>query len=823
MIQFYRITFSILVLLSFSLNGFGQKNGQRPGGKKAKLSIIGTVVDATNDLPLEFATITLMNAVDSSIITGGITDEKGFFDIQTRPGNYLVKIEFISYKSQFRNDIKLGRENPKADLGKVALTSDANLLNTVEVRAEKSQLSIALDKKVFNVGKDLANQGGNASDILDNVPSVNVDIEGNVSLRGSANVRILVNGKPSGLVGIGNTDGLRSLPANMIDRIEVITNPSARYEAEGMSGIINIILRKEQQKGLNGSVDLTVGYPEQYGAAINLNYRKKNLNLFTNLGINQRISLGGGTEFREFINGDTTEITDQIREHRRGGLSNNVRVGADYFINSKNIITTSFLWSVSDENNITDIEYNDFINTLNNKIGTIKREDNEKEDEEELEYALTYRKIFSKEGHELTADLRYQDNGELELSDFIQSYYNGEGILTGQPDDLQRSSNDEGERQTIIQIDYIQPFGQDGKFEAGTRSSFRRIKNNYLVEQLDQTNDSWKSLEGLSNRFSYDEDIYAGYVIYGNKIGKFSYQGGLRAEYTDIVTNSRETNQVLPKDYINFFPSVNLSYELPASNAIQLSYSRRIVRPRFRLLNPFSSFSDDRNLRVGNPDLDPEFTDSYELGHIKYWDKGSFGSAIFYRYSTDVIERIRIVNPDGTTLRIPQNLATRNEYGFEFVASYNPSKIWQINGDINLLRSIIDGSSQGQSLNADTYTMNARVMSRLKLFKSVDTQVSYNFRAPRQTTQGTRDAIHSVDLAFSKDVLKNNGTITFSVRDLFNSRVWRYTTELETLSVDGDFQWRVRSFLLTFNYRLNQKKKRGRGGNRGGGGGGGDF
>ena len=805
--DFKRLFLSLFFIATTTSFLLSQQRGIGQKGSFSKASIIGEVVDVASDLPLEFATITLFNAADSSIVTGGITDEKGLFDIATKPGNYFVRIEFIAYKNQYRDGISLGKDQAKADLGTIALAADANMLETVEVRAEKSQLSISLDKKVFNVGKDLANTGGNASDILDNVPSVNVDIEGNVSLRGNGNVRILVNGKPSGLVGIGNTDGLKNLPANLIDRVEVITNPSARYEAEGMAGIINIILRKEEQKGLNGSFDFTLGYPEQYGAAVNLNYRKKNLNLFTNVGINQREGPGGGAEYREFTNGDTLEITEQTRNHVRGGLTKNVRLGADYYINPKNILTTSFLWSVSDQNNISNQEYKDYINSLDNHIETTKREDDEQEDEKELEYALSYKKIFSKEGHELVADLRYQDNSELELSDYTQTYLNPDGSQSTKPDDLQRSSNDEGERKTIFQLDYIHPFSKEGKFEAGLRSSFREIQNNYLVEELIVNND-WQSLEGLSNNFTYNENIYAGYSSFGDKKGKFSYQLGARVEYTDITTESEAENEKKPKSYFNVFPSVHLTYDLPKSNAIQLSYSRRIVRPRFRLLNPFSSYSDDRNFRSGNPDLDPEFTDSYELGHIKYWDKGSFSSAIFYRYSTDVINRIRVVNSDGTTISTPQNLATRDEYGFEFVVSYNPAKWCRLNGDVNFLRSITDGSSQGEDYNADTYTMNGRLMTKFTVLKSVDVQLSYNYRAPRKTTQGKREAVQSLNLGMSKDILKNKGTITLSVRDVFNSRKWVYTTELENFFADGDFQWRSRSVILSLNYRLNQKKKR---------------
>lgn len=781
--------------------------------------IKGKVVDASTKNPLEYATISIFSKRDSSVISGDITDEKGFFSIETRPGRHFVKIDFIGYQHKIINDIAINRENRMVDLGIIELDINSAILDEVEVRAEKSNVQMSLDKKVFNVGKDLANTGGSAADILDNVPSVAVDIEGNVSLRGSEGVQVLVDGKPSGLVGIGNANGLRSIPANLIDKVEVITNPSAKYEAEGAAGIINIVLRKERKKGLNGSFDFTVGAPSIYGAAINLNYRKKKFNFFTNLGINHRKNIGGGNAYQEFYRTNSTDITKTFRTHERGGLSGNIRFGADYYFNKNNILTSSFIYRVGDEDNLAELTYWDFINDEDNLISRTYRTDHEGEEEKKLEYVLTYKRLLGKKGHELVADIRFQDNTEKENSDFLESYFLADDTPSGLPAYLQRSANEEGERRMIAKLDYTLPLGsKKQKFEAGFQGSFRDIKNDYLVEEL--ADDNWKVFEGLSNNFKYEENIYAAYAIYGNKINKFSFQIGTRLEYSDVITELQQTNEVNPRDYLSFFPSVHLTYDLPKNNAIQLSYSRRLRRPRFWDLNPFFTLSDARSRFTGNPDLDPEFTDSYEIGHIKYWEKASLSSAIFYRHTTGVMQRViydvQEIDSVAVSFRRPENLLTRDDIGLEFNFSYSMIKWWKLSGDVNFFRSITDGSNIADSFDADTYTMQGRITSRTTIKKKTDLQLRFNYRAPRKTTQGKRKSMYSLDIGMSRDVLKNKATLTLNVRDLFKTRRRRATTITDTLFKEEDFQWRGRTASLTLNYRLNQKKQRRGGGRRGG-------
>lgn len=785
--------------------------------KQVRLS--GKVVDAATDTPLDYASVSFFSLKDSALVTGNITDEAGIFSVEVAPGAYFVKIEFLSYQTKTIPSLTVSGARSTGDMGIITLDPQATLLNEVVVQAEKSQLQMSLDKKVFNVGKDLGNAGGNAADVLDNVPSVQVDVEGNVSLRGSDNVRILIDGKPSGLIGLNGANGLRQLPANLIDQIEVITNPSARYEAEGMSGIINIILKKDVRTGVNGSFDLTTGYPDNHGAAVNLNYRTKKLNLFTNYGLSYRDSPGGGTLYQEVYSGDTTFITTQNNNRSRGGWSNSVRAGADYFLNDNNILTGAFTYRGGKQTNITNLEFRDFLSTLDNPTAISLRKDDEAEDELNLEYALTYKRTFEKQGHELSLDLRYQDNAETEDSDLSERFFNPEMVASGVPDLFQRSYNKEREQLLAAQLDYVQPIGKDGKLELGLRSTFRDIGNDFLVEEL--VDDVWNIFPGLSNDFRYNEDIHAAYLIYGNKKGKFSYQAGLRGELSDILTELLQTNEVNTQNYLNLFPSMHISYQLPADNAVQISYSKRLRRPRFRELNPFSTFSDNRNIFTGNPNLQPEFTDVFELGHIKYWDKASLSSSIYYRRTEGKVDRIRTLNEDGFTfLTRPENLLSEDAYGLEFVASYNPAKWWTINGSFNFFRAITDGGNLGETFKADTYSWFTRGTSRFTIFKNTDLQVRFDYRGPQETPQGRSRSIYSIDLGASRDILKQKGTITLSVRDLLNSRRWRSTAFGEDFFSDRDFQWRARQTTLTLNYRLNQTKQRGeekKGGDDGGG------
>ncbi len=767
--------------------------------------VIGKVQDAQSSSPLGFASISIFNSSDKKLVNGNLASDSGDFSIELAPGSYYGEIEFMGYSPFKTGEFLLSKEKPVHNTGLISLIVSAGTLREVIVQAEKSSMQLMLDKKVFNVGKDLANAGGSASDILTNIPSVSVDPEGNVKLRGSDNVRILIDGKPSGLVSIKGGSGLQQLQASMIDRVEIITNPSARYEAEGMAGIINIILRKDNRQGFNGSVELVTGYPTNLGAAANFNYRHKKINFFINYGIAYRRQPGRGTLYQEVYGPDTTFILNQKTNGRIIGLNNNILGGLDYYFTEKDVLTGSYLYRRSKGQRITDILYQDYLFTASNLTSIIKRGQDEDETEPNSEYSLIYKKSFAEKGKELVAEIKYIDNWENSYQVFTQHYFEPNGTEDVSKSILQNSENDEFEKHWLFQLDYVKPLGEDGKFETGFRSSFRNMVNDYVVNQQNSAG-AFVPLPGLDNIFVYDENIHAAYGILGNKHKNITYQAGLRAEWTDVKTTLKETQQVNPRNYVNLFPSAHITFNMPEDNGIMVSYSRRVRRPFYNDLSPFFTFSDSRNFFSGNPDLQPEFSHVMEIGHIKTFDKGSFTSAIYYRDTKGKIDRIRTVAADGNSITRTENLLSEKAFGLEFTSGYTPYKWWKLDFNFNFFHADIDGSNIMPDYKTTTYSWFARQTSRFTFARNFDVQLRTNYEAPQKTAQGKRKALYYADLSMSKDIIKGKGTLVFNVLDIFNSRRLRSITRGANFYSESDFQNRRRQINLTFNYRIRQAK-----------------
>ncbi len=799
----------ILILLALGVFSTSAQNGQWGGGGQVPtFAITGKLLEDGSGAPVEFATISIFNTSDSTLATGGLSDDKGMFRIETKPGNYYAKVQFMGYQDIVVQDIKLGRGATSFDMGELKVKQDERLLEEVVVQAERTQMEMTLDKKVFNIGKDLSNLGGSATDILDNLPSVQVDVEGNVSLRGSENVRILIDGKPSGLVGLSSNDALRQLNGNLIERVEIITNPSARYDAEGLAGIINIVLKKEKAKGVNGSFQVNTGAPANHGGSVNLNFRRDWINFFTNVGAGYRRNPGSGESYQEF--GDPiTKTTDRSREHDRGGVNYSTRFGADLYLNDLNTITLAFLYRFSDENNETRLQYFDQFVTGEDSLTL--RSDDETEDDENLEYSINYTRNFGKKGQKLTADIQYQNNNEQEGSDLVESI--GLNAASQVPFLFQRSSTDEIEERIMAQSDYSHPFSKDGNIEVGFRYTDRLVGNEYLVEERDENGD-WQIDTNFSNDFEYEEEVLAFYGIISNKINKLSWQFGMRWESTNLITFQKTQNERNVQRYSNFFPSTFFTYQLTESQAIQVSYSRRIRRPRGWFLNPFTSISDSRNFFVGNPNLQPVFTDSYEVGYLINSRKSSLYTGVYYRYDDGITQRLRSTSADGITTTRPYNVSEQDSYGVEVNISRDITKWYRISGNANFFRSYTPGGTvtfenESTSFNSATATsLTTRFSNIFKLKSLFDAQINVNYRAPRNTVQGKRFSITSIDLGFSRDVLDGNGTLALSVRDLLNSRKYRGETFNEGFYERSEFQWRSRTSQLSFTYRLNQKKQR---------------
>ncbi|WP_353779942.1 TonB-dependent receptor [Winogradskyella sp. 3972H.M.0a.05] len=799
---------------------------------QSEVKVSGKVLESDTKAPLEYATIAFLSKKDNTIVTGGITDAKGEFSIPVPRGMYDISIEYISYKTVTLKD---RRVNGDTNLGVINLDIDIEALGEVEVIAERTTVEIKLDKKVYNVGKDLTVRGGTVSDVLDNVPSVSVDVEGNVSLRGNDDVRILINGKPSGLVGLNSTDALRQLPAESIERVEVITSPSARYDAEGSAGILNIILRRSKLQGLNGAITVNGGYPTSAGVSGNINFRTGDLNIFNTSSYNYREVPGNAFSDTEFFNGD--EPSTFLREDRdfdriRKGYSTNT--GVEWYVNKSSSITAALVYRNSDnESNTTNIA--DELDANGNILNTNLRRDPEFEDDKTVQYSVNYDKQFNENSqHRLTFDFQYEDSNETEVSLINQNGFDVENVIT-----------DEEQQRMLLQADYVQPIKENGQFEIGYRGEFFDLLTDYLVESSFDNGETFEVNTNLSNTLDFKQQVNAFYTQYGNRLGKkFSYLLGLRFEGTRITIDQVTSGEFDKKEYNQLFPTVNLAYELSEDENITFGYNRRIRRPRSRFINPFPSRNSATNLFQGNPDLDPSTSNAFDLGYFRRFGKLTLTSSIYFQRSEDAFnfvaletdnfyifetnQTININDPNFDMLneqfdlvpvirRTPINLATNDRFGFEFTLTYRPTRKWNLNGNFNLFNSKTRGDFEGQNFDADNLSWFVRLNNKYTLPGDIDWQTRLFYRGPSETAQSKNQGIFSTSLAFSKDLFNDKASLAFRVDDVFNSRKRKSDNFTNTFETYSEFQWRERSFNLSFTYRFNQKKQRDRGRGQGSG------
>ncbi len=813
------ITF--LSVLCITTLAFPQKTNQ---SQKKNFEVSGKIIEEGTNAPLEYATISFLDATNN-VITGGITGIDGTYSIEVPEGIYTIRYDFISYKSEIRTNQNITKETT---LPTVTMALDAASLDEVVVRAETTEVQVRLDKKIYNIGKDLTTSGATVSDALNNVPSVTVDIDGAISLRGNENVRILINGKPSAIAGFGSTDALQQLPAEAIERVEVITSPSARYDAEGTAGILNIILRKEKTLGLNGSIQTNVGVPTTSGLTGNINLRTDKFNIFNTTGIRYRDSPGNAFFENSFFARDNEGniipneiglISRETRDYQRLNRGFNTNLGIEYFLTEKSSITAAGFLRLGDDKDTTENLTNDF-DSSNNLVESRTRIETETEDDTNYQLSLNYTNNFNNEGHKLTADFQYDISDETEKNLITENNTFPSQVVL--PSEVVTTIEDQTEY--LLQADYVLPIGENAQFEAGFRVNLEETRTDFeLKEQLVANGDFIRN-DSLSNIFTYNEDVFAAYSQYGNKFGKFSFLLGLRLENTRLqgnveaedVTNDNNQNLTIDFDnnFLGLFPTVNLIYELNEKENITLGYNRRINRPRGFFVNPFPSRSSEANVFQGNPNLNPAYSNAFDLGYLKRWKNLTLTSSVYFQRETDSFERIQEdtgqLTPNGIPIirTIPINLSSNDRYGFEAGVLYNPLKWLRLNGSFNYFKFKSEGSFNGIDYGTENDSWFARGSAKISLPAKIDWQTNAFYRGPRNNAQTETEGLLSVNLAFSKDIMDDNGTIGFNVSDLFNSRKRRSFTTTDTFISNSEFQWRERQFVLSFTYRFNQKKQR---------------
>ena len=784
-------------------------------GQKNLNSILvsGKIIETQTNLPLEYATITFFSRVENKVKSGGITDLDGNFSIPIPQGIYDVSVEYFSFENIKKLNINF---NQDTNLGTLKMNSDLQALDAVDIIVDKTTVEIKLDKKIYNVGRDLTIRGGSVSDVLDNIPSVSVDIEGNVALRGNGNVRILINGKPSGLVGLNSTDALRQLPADAIEKVEIITSPSARYDAEGTAGILNIILRRSKILGLNGAVIINSGYPNQLGASGNINYRTGSVNIFNNSGYSYRESPGSSGVKTEFFNTEYDEdgiliqdspntFRNEFRTFERIRKGFNSNTGVEWYITPTTSLTTAFLATKSDNSNES-FNRSETLDLTGTIISESVRYDPETELDQTTQFSVNFDKQFhGNREHRLTFDFQLENNSEDERS----IIYN-DGIAA------ERVRTIEDQKRVLIQSDFTFPINDKTRLEVGYNSRFSTNNTAYSLEFAED--DSFILDTNVSNVLVYKENVNAVYTQYGSKVkDKFSFLLGLRMEATNITISQLSSNEYSNSNYIGLFPTVNLGYEFSENQNLTIGYNRRISRPRSRFLNPFPSRSSATNLFQGNPNISPSYSNGVDIGYLNTLVKITLNSSLYYNHATDVFTYISedtgdevVINGESVPVirRGPINLAEDDRLGFEFTLTYRPSKKWNMNANFNLYRSAVKGNYKGLSYDSENLGWFVRLNNKYTLPKNIEWQTRLSYSGPTVDAINRREGIFSSNMAFSKDLFKEKASITLNINDLFNTQRRNLESTTPTFYSDGYYRWRVRSYSLSFTYRFNQAKKR---------------
>ncbi len=797
---------------------FGQ--GQRPGGGQGIPtdflgSASGKVIDQTTKEPIEYANIVFYRMRDSSMVTGGITNEKGEFHIERLPaGRYFGDIKFIGYNTLHLEAFAVHPRQPEALLGEIMLIPASENLEAVTVTGQRQMLTHNLDKKVYNVERDINAEGGTALEIMQNIPSVEVDMDGNVSLRGSQNVTILVDGRPS------TYSSIEEIPASIIESVEVITNPSARYDPDGLSGIINIVLKKRKQPGYHGMVMLTAGTGDKYNGSLNFNYRENKINIFTNINFRQFKMLGETITDRLTSIGGTESFLLQNQDFERKGQFLNLSGGFDFFINKTNTLT--FTGGFNSRNfNTYDTTLTENFFPIGTPLDSYSRKNNGNNGFSSYNLTLNYKFLGKKPGQELTSDIFYNSNkGEFgnDMSQLwdILLHPNAQPLFEKSYSDLLGST-------ITFQTDLVQPIGNGGRLETGLKGMVRNQDSDYSFERLDGI---WLPDTIRSNRFVYDEQQYSAYAIYSNTFGKgkFSYQGGLRVEkaYTSALQKVNN-DKPIDREFLNFFPSAHVKWDINEKNSSQIAYSRRVSRPNTRLLNPFIDYSDPLNLSTGNPMLNPEFTNSIELSYFNNRPKTRLSATVFARQTSDIISRYVEVYVDETGKRVAMstfhNIDKSESVGVEGVVTQTVTSWWRINANASYFTmklyspSLDERASQGNS-------WTARATSTWNVGKNVEIQLNGNYRSPSVSVggamrfwqtgggQGRTEEMYWFDLGARMNVLNRKGTITLRVSDFLNSMTFRSETWGPNFTSNIERTRESRVVWLGFSYRINEYRIR---------------
>ncbi|WP_107038990.1 outer membrane beta-barrel family protein [Brumimicrobium mesophilum] len=769
------IKYSTLLITLFIFTGFSFSQNER-------IEVFGTLTEKSTKQAIPYATVVIKDSVTNEVFSGATTDEKGAFELATTKDEFIIEVSFMGYSNLVISEFTV--EDGKIDLGKIELESESQTLDEVEVRGEVSKTVFKLDKRVFNVGKDLSSTGMSGLEVLDNIPSVNVGIDGDISLRGGAGVQILINGKPSVLADESG-NALGTITADMIESVEVITNASAKYEASGTAGILNIILKKEEKKGWNGSITANTGYPDNHSIGVSLNRRTEKFNLFTQLGGGYR-KQPRFSESRNF-NKITEETILSEGENFRNETFFNITLGTDYHINDNNVLTLSGNYALELEDQPSETEFS-YLDSNGDLISNWTRTEVTDAINPKWQYDLNYKKQFrNNKEHSLQLSALGSFFGKDQNSQFTSRTNAG---LEENRD--QRTATNFNKVDYTFKADYMNPITKALTLELGSQYVINNVGNDYVVE--DYVIDEYVIDQNQTNDFEYEQNVLGIYSTLAYEKEKWGVKGGLRVENTELNTFLVNTEEENNQNFTDFFPTLHTSYKISDKISFQAGYSKRIYRPRLWDLNPFFNISNNFNIRAGNPNLLSEYTDSYELTSIYRIGKASFSSSLYHQYTTDVIERVSTIE-NNTVYSRPYNVGSNSKIGFETNGKYIPTKWLTINADFNFNYFDRKGTFQNQNFDFSGSQWSARLTPKFKLPYDIDLELTGRYQSGYETVQGETSDYATLDIGVRKKVLKGKVMLNLSVRDVFQSRIRESFVSQETFE---NYSYGLRSRQIAF-------------------------
>ncbi|SFG96473.1 Outer membrane receptor proteins, mostly Fe transport [Algoriphagus hitonicola] len=752
-------------------------------------SVKGKLIDQENQEPLAYVQVALFKSLDDSDpVSFSDTDESGNFNLSAPEGTYFLKAFFLGFEDLVVPDIDLSQSQ---ELGELEMVSESAALEEVVVQTTKMPVRSTMEGITVTPENNLANAGGTLLDILRNTPSISVSEDGSISLRGSTGTNILINGRNSSL-----TRNLDQLPASAIEEIKIINNPNARFDAEAEGGVIDIILKKGQDFGTHGSVEGTYGTRNRSNIGGSVNHRGKKWNVYGGYNYRDWKNVGERTSVREIF--DRNEILDQSTRSSSRRTGHNVNYGADYYFGN-NVISYEgvYQYGINYQTNTLFAELDRIIDGETDSFDYVRR-NTEDESDEGFDNALIFEHSFKDKGHTLRAlvSQSYTNQFKTQNIDIFRNTLNPDpSNLNGQ----ERAFTDEVRNTFIFQADYIKPLDEDRKIEAGLKSNLRKFDNDYSYARLDEQSQEFVEDPAVSNVFLYEDQIHAGYFIYSNAGGKFEYTLGLRGEMTFVDTYLANTDERGSQEYFNFFPSVQTMYNLNDNHSLKFTYSRRIDRPTAWRLNPFPDITDSLNVRRGNPNLQPEMIDSFEFGHLANFDNSSFATNVFYRQTEGQLDYITIIE-DGVSYSQPDNLLSSSSYGVEFVGVSEVNNWYTINGGVTLFRISVDGSNIGEEFTNSGFSWNTKLTQDFKLPYGFNFQLVGNYESPEIEAQGRDLSQYYVDASLQKGFMENRGSVTLSVRDVFDTRRWAGFALTNTFSQDFYSKRETRIALISARY-----------------------